>query len=318
MFGANNKFLMTVQLKLSQLIDLALATPSIGTAINLQILHAILHIIVKRANLDEYQVEFDEPFSTTLNAILKSAPHDPGVSVTEYNVHDTNTIKETEPRKRPSSIFKVATGSKSSASGHSNETAGSKHPPLTTTTSKAALSHTDNASAAPSHTDNASDDLTHHHTVQIVEPASVKTKSSQTSMQGGKSQKYPTSAQPSSTSIKSKTGASKKVSRETVLSKTKLQPHSAKLSDTTQTGHELDIRLSWIEQQIRVFKRFLDAPAGSSKPLLKNVKCISCEKTAEQICIENGWIAKRGPLPSFHINNAAPNMFYRKKVGGWR
>lgn len=53
------KFVMPTQVKLAQMVDLALGTPEVG-AVNFNVLHSLLHAMLKRLNILDVQAEIDE------------------------------------------------------------------------------------------------------------------------------------------------------------------------------------------------------------------------------------------------------------------
>lgn len=90
----------TKHINLPHLVDLALASPNIGEAINLKLLHSILHIFVKRLKLDECMVHFDEPWDTALKDVLLCASKKPRLSVTEQEdeLQSSSTIFKITPK----------------------------------------------------------------------------------------------------------------------------------------------------------------------------------------------------------------------------
>lgn len=50
---------MPTQVKLAQMVDLALGTPEVG-AVNFNVLHSLLHAMLKRLNILDVQAEIDE------------------------------------------------------------------------------------------------------------------------------------------------------------------------------------------------------------------------------------------------------------------
>lgn len=97
-----------LHLKLPELIDLALASPRIGHALNLQILHTLLHIIVKRAKLDGVPVEFDEKFSNNIEAIMASSEYKTNLTLKEIDRHGNEVGRRVESKS--STLFRVESG----------------------------------------------------------------------------------------------------------------------------------------------------------------------------------------------------------------
>lgn len=97
-----------LQLHLPELIDLALASPKIGQAMNLQILHTVLHIIVKRASLDGVPVEIDGPMSNVLETILAKNQQRASLTLKEFDRHGNEVGKRVAPKC--STMFRIESG----------------------------------------------------------------------------------------------------------------------------------------------------------------------------------------------------------------
>ncbi|XP_049948367.1 uncharacterized protein LOC126456667 [Schistocerca serialis cubense] len=70
---------------LPALIDFALGTPEIG-AVNFNILHSVLHVIVQQTNLYETQVEFKGHDADRLETLVKQSSPRPSVRLQEYQL----------------------------------------------------------------------------------------------------------------------------------------------------------------------------------------------------------------------------------------
>lgn len=84
------------QLSLYQMVDLALPSENCSV-INFQVLHSLLHVLVKQANLDNYFVEFDKTVKPNVDdPVWSLAPRQPRIEITEYKIDESHNGQNKE------------------------------------------------------------------------------------------------------------------------------------------------------------------------------------------------------------------------------
>jgi hypothetical protein len=73
----------------SQLVDLALGTPEIG-AVNFNLLHSLLHIIINQLNLKSTRIEIGGTQCSKIELLAKNLPPQPEIQLVEYSIKDSN------------------------------------------------------------------------------------------------------------------------------------------------------------------------------------------------------------------------------------
>lgn len=74
------------QLSPYQMVDLALPNSPNFTVLNLQMLHSLLHVLVKKANIDNYLVEFDETIEPNEDVMWSLVQQEPSVKISEFKM----------------------------------------------------------------------------------------------------------------------------------------------------------------------------------------------------------------------------------------
>ncbi|CAD1473240.1 unnamed protein product [Heterotrigona itama] len=77
----------SLQVSLPQMLDLALGTPEVG-AVNLNILHNFLHILLHRINLGSTKVEYRGDDANRIKTMVSSLRTGPSLYLQEYNIID--------------------------------------------------------------------------------------------------------------------------------------------------------------------------------------------------------------------------------------
>ncbi|XP_069685948.1 glutamine-rich protein 2-like [Periplaneta americana] len=80
----------SIIITLSHLADLALGSPELG-AVNFNVLHTLLQVMIRQMNLDKTQVEFRGSDYDRIKTVMKSAPSSPTLKLSEYilNIEDS-------------------------------------------------------------------------------------------------------------------------------------------------------------------------------------------------------------------------------------
>ncbi|XP_043515671.1 glutamine-rich protein 2-like [Frieseomelitta varia] len=84
----------SLQVSLPQMLDLALGTPEVG-AVNLNILHNFLHILLHRINLGSTTVEYRGDDANRIKTMVNSLREGPSLYLQEYNIiDDSGKVKD--------------------------------------------------------------------------------------------------------------------------------------------------------------------------------------------------------------------------------
>ncbi|XP_043584811.1 glutamine-rich protein 2-like isoform X2 [Bombus pyrosoma] len=84
----------SLQVSLPQMLDLALGTPEVG-AVNLNILHNFLHILLHRINLGSTKVEYRGDDANRIKTMVSSLKAGPSLYLQEYNIiDDSSDVKQ--------------------------------------------------------------------------------------------------------------------------------------------------------------------------------------------------------------------------------
>lgn len=74
-----------MQVNLSNLVDLALGTPHQLACENFNILHTLLHILLKKVNLSDAQVELTGELAAKAEDLMKLLPLEPSICFKEVS-----------------------------------------------------------------------------------------------------------------------------------------------------------------------------------------------------------------------------------------
>ncbi|OAD56392.1 Glutamine-rich protein 2 [Eufriesea mexicana] len=89
-----DKDVASLQVSLPQMLDLALGTPEVG-AVNLNILHNFLHILLHQINLRSTKVEYRGDDANRIKTMVGSLKAGPSLYLQEYNIIDASSnVKE--------------------------------------------------------------------------------------------------------------------------------------------------------------------------------------------------------------------------------
>ncbi|XP_029163056.1 glutamine-rich protein 2-like [Nylanderia fulva] len=80
--------IVSLQISLPQMLDLALGTPEIGV-VNFNILHNFLHVLLQQINLQTAKVEYRGQNADRIKAMVQSLKLGPALYLQEYNVTDS-------------------------------------------------------------------------------------------------------------------------------------------------------------------------------------------------------------------------------------
>ncbi|XP_034243061.1 uncharacterized protein LOC117646309 [Thrips palmi] len=92
----------SVSLTLPQMVDLALGSPEVGS-VNFNILHSLLHVMIKQLELQQCAVEFRGPDSERIQAAMAgsaSASAVPVAKLSDYRVRDRSLRRDREVARR--------------------------------------------------------------------------------------------------------------------------------------------------------------------------------------------------------------------------
>lgn len=73
----------SMQLCLSHLVDLALGKPELVKGENFNILHTLLHVVLKKLNLSDAPVEINDDHAEKAQGILSQLPKEPSICFRE-------------------------------------------------------------------------------------------------------------------------------------------------------------------------------------------------------------------------------------------
>lgn len=74
-----------MQLNLSNLVDLAVGQPHFMECENYNLLHTLLHLMLKKMNLSNSQVELTEDLAEKARNLMKKLPNEPSICFKEVN-----------------------------------------------------------------------------------------------------------------------------------------------------------------------------------------------------------------------------------------
>ncbi|XP_017797557.1 PREDICTED: uncharacterized protein LOC108578690 [Habropoda laboriosa] len=123
-----DKDVASLQVTLPQMLDLALGTPEVG-AVNLNILHNFLHILLHQINLKSTKVEYRGDDANRIKTIVSSLKGGPSLYLQEYSIIDDSNNAKHRVRSADAVDVKadvVTDGKKNSDKGDMKETKGTR------------------------------------------------------------------------------------------------------------------------------------------------------------------------------------------------
>nr|XP_003705842.1 PREDICTED: uncharacterized protein LOC100883897 [Megachile rotundata] len=93
----------SLQVSLPQMLDLALGTPEVG-AVNLNILHNFLHVLLHQINLQSIKVEYRGDDANRVQTMVSSLKTGPSLHLQEYSIIDANNEAQPAPTDDPANI----------------------------------------------------------------------------------------------------------------------------------------------------------------------------------------------------------------------
>ncbi|XP_012339960.2 uncharacterized protein LOC105735001 [Apis florea] len=87
----------SLQVSLPQMLDLALGTPEVG-AVNLNILHNFLHILLHHINLKSTKVEYRGDDAKRIKTLVSSLKEGPSLYLQEYSIIDDKDVEKKRVR----------------------------------------------------------------------------------------------------------------------------------------------------------------------------------------------------------------------------